>query len=92
MIGGEATQYELKSIFLPKKWVDKVIDTNKISDKMIVIKALVQGIIMSVVSVYTSHRGLGDSQKDHFCDILINNVRKSGEKNNVVIAGTSIRW
>ena len=92
MISGKATQYELKSIFLLKKWVDEVIDTSKISDKIIAIQALVQGIIMSVVSVYTSHRGLGDSQKDNFCDILINNVRKSGEKDNVVIAGTSIRW
>ena len=37
MISGKATQYELKSIFLLKKWVDKVIDTSKISDKIIVI-------------------------------------------------------
>ena len=82
MNSGKATQYKLKGsgagIFLPKKWVDKVIDMSKISDRMIAIKALVQGIIISVISVYAPHRGLGDSQKDNFCDILINHVGKLG--------------
>ena len=39
-------------MFLAKSWVDKIIDISKVSDRMIVIKLLVQGIIISVTSFY----------------------------------------
>ena len=38
-------------IVLAKKWVDKVIDICRVNYKMIVIKVLVQGINISVISV-----------------------------------------
>ena len=38
-------------IFLAKKWVDEVIDICRVNYKMIVIKELVQGINISVISV-----------------------------------------
>ena len=44
---------------------------------MIVIEILSQGII-SAISVYVPRCGLDDSQKDDFCDSLINIVRKLG--------------
>ena len=52
---------------------------------MIVIKVLVQGIIISEISVYVPWYALDDSQKDDFYDILINFVRKLGEKEVLVI-------
>ena len=47
---------------------------------MIVIKVLVQGNIISVISVYVHQCGLDDTQKDDFYDSIINVVRKLGEK------------
>ena len=38
---------------------------------MIVIKVFIQGIIISVISVYASQRGLDDSEKDDFYVSLI---------------------
>ena len=78
---------ERVGIFLTKDWVDKVIDISWVSDRMIVIKLLVQGIIISIVSVYAPKYGLDDSQKDNFYDGPINFVRKLGKKEVVVIAG-----
>lgn len=45
-------------IFLTKNWVDKVIDISISSDRMSVIKLLVQENINSVISVYASQDGL----------------------------------
>ena len=45
---------------------------------MIAIKVFVQGINISVISIYTSQCGLDDSQKDNFYDSPINVM---GEQN-----------
>ena len=68
---------------MAKKWVDKVTNVSRVSDKMIVNKVLVQRIIISLISdltVYVPQYGLDDSQKDDFYDSLINVVKKLGEK------------
>ena len=68
MISGKVTQYKLLwignrigligvNIILTEKWVDKVIDISTGSDRMIVIKLLVRGIIISFISVYASQYG-----------------------------------
>ena len=72
-------------ILLAKKWVDEVIDINRVSDRMNVIKMLVQRIIVSVISVYVPQYGLDHSQKDDFYDSLINVARKLMEQEIVVI-------
>ena len=69
-----------------KRWVDKVIDISGISDRMIVIKVLVQGIVISIISVYATQCGLDDIQKGDFYDCLVNAIRKLGEKEFLVIA------
>ena len=58
--------------------MDKVIDTSRVSDGMVVIKVLLQGIIISVISVYTPQCGLDDSRKDDY-DSLISVITKSGK-------------
>ena len=37
---------------MAKKWVNKVNDVSRVSDRMIVIKVLVQGNIISTISFY----------------------------------------
>ena len=63
MISGKAAEYKLFCvenekgsgvvIFLVTIWVDAVTDISRASYKMIVIKILVQGIIISVINLYT---------------------------------------
>lgn len=66
------------SITLVKKWVDKVIDMRRVSDRTIFSKVWFQGSIISVISVYDPKLGLNDG--------LISVVRKVGEKEIVGIA------
>ena len=93
-VSGKSAQYKLLwigngkglggvGIFLTQKWVDKVINISRVSDRMIVNKVFVQRIIFSLISdlkVYAPQCGLYYSQKDDFFDSLINVVRKLGEK------------
>ena len=68
------------------EWVDRVIDIRRVSDRIIVIQVLVQGIIISVFSVYVSQCRLDDNQKDDFYYSLII-VRRLVEKKTVVKRG-----
>ena len=86
IISGKSAQYKLfwagigkglgeVGIFLAKKWVDKIINISRASDRMIVNKVLTQRIIISLISdltVYAPQCGLNNSQKDDFYDSLIN--------------------
>ena len=93
MISRSATEYKLSWIgnekglggagfFLTTKWVDQVIDRRRISNRVINIKVLVQGIIISVISVYFPQGliwclpGFDDCQKDDFYNTVINIVWK----------------
>ena len=92
IISDKAAQYKLLwigngkgsvGVFLAKKWVDKVINISRVSDRMIVNKVFAQKIIISLISdltVYAPQCGLDYSQKDDFYGSLINVVRKLGEK------------
>ena len=56
-----------------------------ISNKVYVQKIII--LLISSLTIYAPQCGLGDSQKDDFCDSLINVVRKVGEKWVFVVAG-----
>lgn len=62
--------------FLVKKYVDKVLETSRATDRVIVIKKLVKEIIISVISVYALPFGCDDRYKDDSCDILLNVIKK----------------
>ena len=51
---------------------------------------MVEGNIVSMISVYVPQFGLDDSQENDFYDSLINVVRKWGEKGILVIEGNLI--
>ena len=91
MISRSATEYKLSWIgnekglggagfFLTTKWVDQV--RRRISNRVINIKVLVQGIIISMISVYFPQGliwclpGFDDCQKDDFYNTVINIVWK----------------
>ena len=94
IISGKSAQYKLLwigngkglggvGIFLTQKWVDKVINISRVSDRMIVNKVLVQRIIISLISdltLYAPQYGLNNSQKDDFYGILINFFEGQGRK------------
>ena len=61
------------------------------SKRIILIKALLQGIIISGISVYALQCGLDDRQKYGFFDRLINFVRKFGKIEIAALAGDFVK-
>lgn len=57
-----------------------ITDRTRAHETIIVIKVLVQGTIISVISVYARQCGLGDSQKHNRYDSLINVIKLQGKE------------
>ena len=55
-------------IFLTEKWIGKIINVTRVSDRMTVMTVL--RCYYFSVSVYLPHCGLDDSKRDHFYDNL----------------------
>ena len=75
---------------MANKWVDKIIDISRTTDRMVAIKVLAQGIISSVISVFAPQCSLDDSREDGFYDSFISVVKRLREKKIAVIAGDYI--
>ena len=98
MIKGKRTRYKLfwmgndkgtggVSIFLAEKWVDKMIDVNRVSNRIILLKLMVGETIFTTISVYAQQCGLSYEVKDEFYDRLIAVAGKVDEKDILVVAG-----
>ena len=74
-------------IFLAEKWIDKVIDINRVNDRIMLIKLIVGKSVVSVVSAYAPQSVLDDSVKDVFYDERLAVVSKLGEKETVFVTG-----
>ena len=49
--------------FVAEKWVDKVIDVNRVSDRIIMLKLMVVETISTAISVYAPQCGLSSEVK-----------------------------
>ena len=98
MIEGKNARYKLfwigndkgtggVGIFLAEKWVDKVIDVNRVSERIILLKLMVGETIFTAISVYAPQCGLSEEVKDEFYDRLIAAVSKVGDKEVLAVAG-----
>ena len=91
-VDGKASRYKLfwigmAGFFLSEKWVDKVFDVNRVNNRIITIKLMLDGSIFTIVSVYAPQCGLDAAKKDSCYDGLTDITRGFGEKEFVVVAG-----
>ena len=91
-VDGKASRYKLfwvgmAGIFLAEKLVDKVFDVNRVNNRIITIKLMLDGSIFTIVSVYAPQCGLDAAKKDSFYDGLTDITSGFGEKEFVVVAG-----
>ena len=63
-------------LLLAEKWIDKVFDVKRYSDRVILLKIIVGESILTFISVYAPQSGLGESQKDTFYDLVQEVVSK----------------
>ena len=89
---GKECRYKLfwigkTGLFLAEKWVENVFDVCRVSDRIIVVKLMLDSNIVTIVSVYAPQSGLEASEKDHFYNSLIDVASKFGEKESVILGG-----
>ena len=48
-------------VFVAKKWIEKLFEGKRVSDRIILVKIIVSKRVLSLLSVYTSQCGLSDS-------------------------------
>ena len=74
-------------LLLAEKWVDKVYDIKRVSDRSILIKLLVGEAVLTVLSVYAPQTGLEESTKDAFYDSLQTVISELPGKEIVIPCG-----
>ena len=74
-------------IFLAEKWVEKVSDIKRVSDRIMIMKLMIGKTIVSALCTYAPQSGLSEELKDEFYDSLIDVTSKLGEKEVVLLGG-----
>ena len=74
-------------VLLVEKWVDKVYDIKRVSDRIMLIKLLVGEAVLTVLSVYAPQTGLEESTKDAFYDSLQTVISELPDKEIVIPCG-----
>ena len=74
-------------MLLAEKWVDKVYDIKRVSDRIMLIKLLVGEAVLTVLSVYAPQTGLEESTKDAFYDSLQTVISELPDKEIVIPCG-----
>lgn len=74
-------------ILLAEKWVDKVFDVIRVSDRILVLKVCLGKTILNVLSIYAPQVGLDASVKEDFYDQLQSVVSKVSPMETLAICG-----
>ena len=74
-------------ILLAEKWVEKVFDVNRVSDRILLFELLVGETIITVLSVYAPQSGLDQSTKGAFYDDLQSVMSKVKDQEFLIPCG-----
>ena len=80
-IKGKDTRYKLYwsgndkgtagvGVFVVGEWIEKVFEVQKVSDRIILVKLIVDKYVVTFLSVYAPQSSLSDELKDQFFDQL----------------------
>ena len=98
MIQGKDTQYKLfwvgskdgtggVGILVADRWIEKVIDVNRVNDRIMLVKLLLGKVTVVIVSVYAPQQGLPDGEKDRFYEELLLTLSAIGSNEIIMLCG-----
>ena len=98
MIAGKNSKYKLfwngnesgtggVGILLAKKWIEKVSEVTRVSDRILLLKVLIGESILHIVSIYVPQIGLTVAEKDKFYEALQTTVSGIPEKDFLLPCG-----
>ena len=73
------------AIVVGEKWRDNILEVNRISDRIITAKLLIDTININIVSAYAPQVGCTDEEKEEFWEELEELIRSLSEKDKIVI-------
>ena len=74
-------------VLLAKKWRDKAFHVKHVSDRLMMIKIIVDEVVVSVLSVYAPQTGLTIAEKELFYDSLQNLLQTTDDSEMLFICG-----
>ena len=73
------------AIVVGEKWRDNILEVNRISDRIITAKLLIDTININIVSAYAPQVGCTDEEKEEFWEELEELIRSLSAKDKIVI-------
>lgn len=74
-------------VLVAERWVDKVMEVKRISDRIIVVRVMVGRLVLNVVSVYAPQVGRAMEEKEEFYISLGNVLSSIGSGEQLAVCG-----
>ena len=74
-------------ILLAERWVDKVFEVQRITDRILLLKIIIGNAVYTFISLYAPQSGLPEPEKDRFYDQLQSTVAKIPASEMLIIVG-----
>ena len=74
-------------MFAAEKWVDSVVEVEKHSERVLILKMVLDNSLINVITVYAPHSGKPKEEKENFWKELFHLVSCIPQKKMVAIAG-----
>ena len=98
MLGQKGRQYRIMwngdgskdvgvAVLIRSEWIDKVVNVNRVNERIVVIKLVIGAVLVNVLSVYAPQVGRTIEGKDKFWEELFDVVNNIPSAEKVVVAG-----
>ncbi|HXJ94687.1 MAG TPA: reverse transcriptase domain-containing protein [Terriglobia bacterium] len=99
LLGGDGARYKLYwkgrdttaasgvGILVAEKYVDKVVEVRRVSDRLIVLRVVVGRMILNVISAYAPQRGRPNEEKEEFWVSLSRTVAAISSDEKLIVCG-----
>src|SRR4029077_222462 len=74
-------------ILIAEKWVDKVIDVQKISERLMMIRMAIGKRVLNLISAYAPHPGRAAREKEEFWKSVFELLMKISAEESVFVCG-----
>ena len=69
-MGGEERSNDVE-IFVAEKWVDSVVSAKRHSERVHILKVVLNNGLLNVLTVYAPHSGKPEEEKENFWDEIV---------------------
>ena len=74
-------------VLIAEKWIDSVVDVNRVNERMMIVKLVIGKQIVNVISAYAPQSGSEENVKDGWWDGLLDVCKALPEEEAIVLGG-----